>query len=103
MSKKKNTTTTTRTRTSTWSWAKVIELSAYISIACIAIALLLSAIFGSKTIASAFHSVGEAIAYVVAIVVAGLWVKRKTHIAWLICYIVFTVAIIVLYIVNIVL
>ncbi len=99
--KKKN--TNSGQRTSTWSWAKVIELSAYVAIACIAIALLLSVIFGSKTIASAFHSVGEAIAYVVAIVVAGLWVKRQRHLAWLICYIVFTVSIIVLYIVNIVL
>lgn len=86
-----------------WSWAKVVELMAYIAIGCIAVALLLSAIFGSKNIAGAFRSVGEAIAYIVAIVVAGLWVRRKTHIAWLICYIIFTVAIIVLYIVNIVL
>ena len=85
-----------------WSWAKIIEFSSYIAIACIAIALLLSAIFGSKTIANAFRLVGEAIAYVVAIVVAGLWVRRKTHVAWLICYIIFTVSIVVLYIVNIV-
>ncbi len=86
-----------------WSWAKVVELAAYIAIACIAIALLLSAIFGSKNISNAFRLVGEAIAYVVAIVVAGLWVRRKTHVAWLILYVVFTVSIIVLYIVNIVL
>ncbi len=86
-----------------WSWAKIVEFSAYIAIACIAIALLLSAIFGSKTLATAFHYVGEAIAYVVAIVVAGCWVRRKTHIAWLICYIIFAVSIVVLYIVNIVL
>lgn len=86
---------------STWTWAKVIELAAYISIACIAIALLLSAIFGSRKLSEAFRYVGEAIAYIVAIVVAGLWVKRKTHVAWLICYVVFTVAIIVLYIINI--
>lgn len=99
MSKQKRTNGTGNT----WSWAKVIEFSAYIAIGCIAIALLLSAIFGSKTIANAFRYVGEAIAYIVAIVVAGLWVKRKTHLAWLICYIVFTVSIIVLYIVNIVL
>lgn len=91
-----------RDKKNSWSWAKVIELSAYIAIGCIAIALLLSAIFGSKTIADAFRCVGEAIAYIVTIIVAGLWVKRKTHVAWLICYIIFTVSIIVLYIVNIV-
>lgn len=86
-----------------WSWAKVVELAAYIAIGCIAIALLLSAIFGSKSIANAFSLVGEAIAYVVAIVVAGLWVRRKTHVAWLVLYVIFAVSIIVLYIVNIVL
>ena len=86
-----------------WSWAKIIEFMAYISIACIAIALLISVIFGGETVAYAFSLVGQAIAYIVTIIVAGLWVKRKTHVAWLICYIIFTVSIIVLYIVNIVL
>ena len=84
-----------------WSWSKIIEFSAYIAIALIAISLLMSAIFGSKTVAQAFNYVGEAIAYIVTIVVAGLWVRRKTHVAWLICYIIFAVSIVVLYIVNI--
>lgn len=88
---------------SSWSWEKTIELLAYIGIGCIAVALLLSAIFGSKTLADGFRYVGEAIAYVVCIIVAGLWVKRKTHLAWLILYVIFTVSIVVLYIVNIVL
>ncbi len=86
-----------------WSWEKIFELFAYIGCGCIAVALLLSVIFGSKTLADAFRYVGEAIAYIVCIVVAGLWVKRKTHLAWLILYIIFTVSIIVLYIVNIIL
>ena len=86
-----------------WSWQKTIELLAYIGIGCVAVALLLSAIFGSKTLADAFRYVGEAIAYVVCIIVAGLWVKRKTHVVWLVLYIIFTVSIVVLYIVNIVL
>lgn len=85
-----------------YNWGRVVMCSAYIAIGCIAIALLLSAIFGSKTIADAFRLVGEAIAYVVSIVVAGMWVKQKTHVAWLVCYVIFTVSIIVLYIVNIV-
>ncbi len=84
-----------------WSWEKIFELFAYIGIGCIAIALLLSAIFGSKTLADIFRCVGEAVAYIVCIVVAGLWVKRKTHVVWLILYVVFTVSIVVLYIVNI--
>ncbi len=86
-----------------WSWEKTFELFAYIGIGCIAVALLLSAIFGSKTLADAFRYVGEAVAYIVCIVVAGLWVKRKTHVVWLVLYIIFTVSIVVLYIVNIVL
>lgn len=88
---------------SSYNWGNFVMLSAYIAIGCIAIALLLSAIFGSKNIANAFHLVGEAIAYVVTIVVAGMWVKHKSHVGWLICYVVFTVSIIVLYVINVVL
>lgn len=85
-----------------FSWSSVISFCAYIAIGCIAIALLFTAIFGSKTISEAFRLVGEAIAYIVSIVVAGLWVRENRHVAWLVCYVVFTVSIIVLYIVNIV-
>lgn len=87
-----------------WSLSKVFEFIAYIGTACIAIALMLVTIFkGNGTVSSAIRYVGEAIAYVVTMVVAGSWVKRKRHIAWLICYVVFVVAIIILYILGIVL
>ena len=85
------------------STAKIIQFFAYIATGFIAVALLLSAIFGSGTISRACESIGQAIAYVVTLIVAGSYVKNKRHIAWLVCYIIFAVSIVVLYIVNLVL
>ncbi len=88
----------------TWSLAKVMEFVAYIGTALIAIALMLVTIFkGQGTLSQAFSSVGQAIAYIITMIVAGSWVRRKRHVAWLICYVVFVVAIIVLYILGLVL
>lgn len=85
-------------------YEKVFSLIAYIGTACIAIALMLVAIFkGNGRISSAFSSVGQAIAYIITMIVAGLWVRKQKHVAWLICYVVFVVAIIVLYVLGIVL
>lgn len=87
-----------------WSLTKFLEFSAYIGTACIAIALMLVTIFkGNGTVSQACSNVGQAIAYIITMIVAASWVKRKKHIAWLICYVVFVVAIIVLYILGIVL
>ncbi len=88
---------------STWSISKIFEFTAYIATGLIAISLMLSVIFGSGTLSQAFESIGQAIAYIVTMVVAGLFVRRKKHIAWLICYIVFAVAIVVLYVLGVVL
>lgn len=86
-----------------WSASKILEFCAYIGTGLIAIALLLSVIFGSGSLSQAFSNVGQAIAYIVTMIIAGLWVRRKRHVAWLVCYIVFVVAIVVLYILGIVL
>ena len=87
-----------------WNLAKVFEFIAYIGTACIAIALMLVTIFkGNGAVSSTIRYVGEAIAYVVTMIVAASWVKRKKHVAWLICYVVFVVAIVILYILGIVL
>lgn len=98
---KKQKSTSTKTK-STWSFQKILDFTAYIGTACIAIALMLSAIFkgvgNSGNLVNAFHIIGETIAYVLAIILAAFWVKRKRHIAWLICYIVFVVVIVVMYI-----
>ena len=91
-------------KTETWSMSKVLECMAYIGTACIAIALMLVTIFkGNGTVSRACSHVGQAIAYIITMIVAGSWVKRKKHVAWLICYVIFVVAIIVLYILGIVL
>ena len=83
---------------------KVFEFIAYIGTGCIAIALMLVTIFkGNGRLSTAFSSVGQAIAYIITMIVACSWVKRQKHVAWLICYVVFVVAIIVLYILGIVL
>ena len=87
-----------------WDFSKVLEFVAYIGTACIAIALMLVTIFkGNGRLSTAFSSVGQAIAYVITMIVAASWVKRKTHVAWLICYVIFVVAIIILYILGLVL
>ncbi len=86
-----------------WGYHKIIEFCAYIGTACIAIALVLSAIFkGQGDLFRAFNIVGQAIAYILAMVLAAGWVKRKKHVAWLVCYLVFVVVIIVMYVVTLV-
>ena len=85
-----------------WSLAKAFEFIAYIGTACIAVALMLVTIFkGNGPVSTTIRYVGEAVAYVITMIVAASWVKRKKHIAWLICYVVFVVAIIILYILGI--
>lgn len=102
MAKKSSSNTTTKS-TGRWSFQKVLDFCAYIGTACIAIALILSvALKSNGSLTSAFKIIGDTIAYVLAMILAGFWVKRKRHIAWLICYIVFVVVIIVMYIVNVV-
>lgn len=81
------------------SFNKILSFCAYIGIGCIAIALLLSAIFkGQTNIATIFRSIGEVIAYILAIILAFFWVRRKKHVAWIVCYVIFVVTIVVLYI-----
>lgn len=105
MAKKKETQTTqkpAKQSSGRWSFQKVLDFCAYIGTACIAIALILSvALKANGSLTQAFRIVGDTIAYVLAMILAGFWVKRKRHIAWLICYIIFVVVIIVMYIVNV--
>lgn len=78
---------------------KILSFCAYVGIACIAIALLLSACFkGNTNVEKVFRSIGEVIAYILAMILAFYWVKSHKHIAWLVCYIIFVVTIAVLYI-----
>lgn len=89
----------------TWSSTKVLDCIAYFAIMFIAIALILQAIFKSGnmnvSVANAFEDVGQCIAYIVAIWLGFYWTRRKKNIWWLICWIVATVVIVVLYILNV--
>lgn len=85
-----------------FSYNSILSFVAFIAIGCIAIAILLTLIFkNNSTLSNSFRSIGEAIAYVVSIVLAFSWVKTHQHIAWIVCYVVFVVTIVVLYILTI--
>ncbi len=95
--KQKSTTTKT---SGSWGFQKILDFVAYIGIACIAIALIFNLIFQKNVnVGNAFRIIGDSIAYILAMIMAAFWVKRKRHIAWLICYIIFVVVIIVMYII----
>ena len=81
---------------------QLLAFVAYIGIGCIAIALLLTLIFkGDTKLANSFSAVGQVIAYCISIILAFSWVKTHRHIAWVICYVVFVVTIVVLFILTI--
>lgn len=81
---------------------QIMAFVAYIGIGCIAVALLLTLIFkGDTTLASAFSAVGQVIAYSISIILAFSWVKTHRQIAWIVCYVIFVVTIVVLFILTI--
>ena len=83
--------------------SKIIHFSAYLATGLIAIALLLGVIFeGNIRLAGIFSSIGNAIAYVITLIVAANFLKGRKHIAWLICYVVFAVSIVVLYVLTVI-
>lgn len=91
-----------RIKTQGFSFSNLISLVAYIGIGCIAIALLFTLIFkNDSNVASAFRTVGEVIAYLISIILAYSWVKSHKHVAWIVCYVVFVVTIVILFILTI--
>ena len=76
-----------------------VNFMAYLSIALIAIALILGKILGalgvSATVVSAMDLIAKIIAYTITAVYAFMYAKSKRHIGWMIAYIIFVVAIIV--------
>ena len=91
-----------RMKTSGFSFSSFISLIAYIGIGCIAIALLFTLIYkNDSTVASAFRTVGEVIAYLISIILAYSWVKNHKQIGWIVCYVVFVVTIVILFILTI--
>ena len=75
-----------------------VNLMAYISIAWIAIALIVGKILGalgvSATVIGAMNLIANIIAYTITAVYAFLYAKSKKSIGWMIAYIVFVIAII---------
>ena len=83
-----------------------VNFLAYISIAFIAVALILGKIFSAfpklATVTSALSLIAQVIAYAITAVYAFYFAKSKKHIAWMICYILFVIAIIVFLVLGIV-
>ncbi|MBQ9795375.1 MAG: hypothetical protein IJW36_00235 [Clostridia bacterium] len=83
-----------------------VNFMAYIAIAFIAVALILgkilSAVGLSSTVIGALNLVAQIIAYAITAVFAFYYAKSRKHIAWMICYIIFVIAIIVFLVLGIV-
>lgn len=83
------------------SFNQILSFIAFIGIGCIAIALIFALIFkGNTSVAGALSAVGQVIAYSICMVLAYSWIKTHKHIAWMVCYVVFVVTIVVLFILN---
>ncbi len=86
-----------------WNFQKILNFCAYVSCACIAIALILTVIFkGNDDLSKIFNNIGTAIAYILVMILAGSFIKTQHHIAWIISYVVFVVVIVVMYIVALI-
>ena len=82
---------------------QVLAFVAYLGIGFIAIALILTLIFENNiSLSNVFKTIGEVIAYLISIFLAFFWVKTHPHKAWLICYVIFVVTIVVLYILTVI-
>ena len=76
-----------------------VNFMAYIAIAFIAVALILgkilSAVGLSSTVVGALDLIAKVIAYTITAVFAFYYAKSKKHIAWMVAYVLFVIAIIV--------
>lgn len=81
-----------------------VNFMAYIAVAFIAVALVLSKIFSSfpklSTVTGALTLIAQIIAYTITAVYAFFYAKSKKHIAWMIAYVLFVIAIIVFFILG---
>lgn len=84
------------------NFTNVMSFISYIGIGFIAVALLLTLIFkGDTSVALICRHVGEVIAYSISIFLAFLWVKSHQKVGWIVCYVVFVVTILVLFILTV--
>ena len=81
-----------------------VNFMAYLSVAFIAVALILGKILGavglSSSIVSALNLLAQVIAYTITAVFAFFYARSRKHIAWMICYVIFVVAIIIFFILG---
>lgn len=80
--------------TSSWSWRSFLNLIAYVAIFCIGVALLIGKFSGS--IAGAFRTVAEILAYAVTAVSAFYYAVSRRHWAYYLIWVICVVLIIVL-------
>lgn len=81
--------------------SSILALFAFIGIGCIAVSLLLTLVLKNNTSVSAiFNIIGQTIAYLLSIIVAFSWVQKHRHVSWIVCYVVFVVTIVVLFILQ---
>ena len=86
-----------------FNFNSILSFVAFIGIGCIAISLLLTLIFEQDSkLSNAFSAVGQVIAYILCIILAFSWVKSHgKSIPWIVCYVVFVVTIVVLFILTV--
>ena len=75
-----------------------VNLLAYISIALIAVALLVGKILGwliSPNVVSVLNLIAQIIAYTITAVYAFMFAKSQRRIGWMVAYIIFVIVIIV--------
>lgn len=80
--------------TSSWSWKTVLNCISFVAIACIGIALLIGKI--SSSLAGAFQTVAEILAYFVTAISALYFAISRRHWAYYLVWAVCVVLIIVL-------
>ncbi|MGN0961724.1 MAG: hypothetical protein ACI4PF_05990 [Christensenellales bacterium] len=81
--------------TSNWNWRNLINLLAYVAIFCIGVALLVGKI-GVGSIAGAFRTVAEILAYTVTAISAFYFAVSRRHWAYYLIWIICVVLIVVL-------
>ena len=89
----------TTTTTHKWGWKAIMSLIAYVAVCCIGISLLVAKI-GVGSIAGAFATVAEVLAYIVTSCVAFGFAVRKRHWAYYTIWVVCVVLIVVLVIIK---
>ena len=88
----------TSTKSSKWGWKGIMSLIAYVAVCCIGISLLVGQI-GVGSIAGAFNTVAEILAYIVTSCVAFGFAVRRRHWAYYTVWVICVVLIIVLMII----